>query len=126
MATLAEITGQDAGNTNGISFLPTLLGDNSQQKEHAYIYWEYPEKGGQVAIRMGNWKGVKLNIRKNTYAGSPWMIFDLENDRNETIDLAAQHPELTKRFDEIVQKEHQPSHIKEWEIIAPKLPQNNN
>lgn len=121
MATLAELTHQDPGNTNGLSFLSTLLGKNSQQKIHEYIYWEYPEKGGQIAIRMGKWKGVKIDVRKNTYAKSPWMIFDLENDRNETKDLAKQYPELAKRFDEIVQKEHQPAHIREWEFINPKF-----
>ncbi|PPL03145.1 arylsulfatase [Parapedobacter indicus] len=121
MATLAELTHQDPGNTNGLSFLPTLLGKDSQQKRHEYTYWEYPEKGGQIAVRMGKWKGVKINVRKSTYANTPWMIFDLESDRNETEDLANQHPDLVKRFDEIVQKEHQPAHIREWEFINPKF-----
>ncbi len=120
MATLAELTGQDAGDTDGISFLPTLLGNDKSQEKHAYIYWEYPEKGGQAAIRLGNWKGVKINIRKNGYNNSPWMLFDLGNDPGESKDIAAQHPELIKHFDEIVRKEHQPSHIREWEIIDPK------
>lgn len=121
MATLAELVGQDAGDTDGISFLPTLLGKTASQKEREYIYWEYPEKGGQVAIRMGDWKGVKIQIRKNGYAAAKWMIFNLKDDRSETKDLAKSHPELIKRFDEIVQKEHRPSHIKEWEIIEPKF-----
>lgn len=121
MATLADLTGQDAGKTDGISFLPTLLGKPGEQKMHEYIYWEYPEKGGQTAIRMGDWKGVKINIRKNGYENSPWMLFNLKDDRGETNNLAAKHPELIKRFNEIVKKEHQPSHIKEWEIIDPKF-----
>lgn len=121
MATLAELTHQDPGDTNGLSFLPTLLGKDSRQKRHEYTYWEYPEKGGQIAVRMGKWKGVKINVRKSTYANTPWMIFDLESDRNETEDLASQHPDLVKRFDEIVQKEHQPAHIREWEFINPKF-----
>jgi len=121
MATLAELTRQDPGDTNGLSFLPTLLGKDSQQKRHEYTYWEYPEKGGQIAVRMGKWKGVKINVRKSTYANTPWMIFDLESDRNETEDLASQHPDLVKRFDEIVQKEHQPAHVREWEFINPKF-----
>lgn len=121
MATLAELTGQDPGNTDGISFLPALLGNTEKQKKHEYIYWEFPEKGGQTAIRLGDWKGIKTQIRKNGYENSPWMLFNLKNDRNETKDLASQHPELIKRFDEIVKKEHQPAHIKEWEIIDPKF-----
>lgn len=123
MATLAELTRQDPGNTNGVSFLPTLLGNQADQKLHEYIYWEYPEKGGQIAIRMGKWKGVKLNVRKQGYDGAPWMIFDLEKDRNETTDLATEHPELISQFDAIVKTEHQPSHIREWEFIDPKFTQ---
>ncbi len=121
MATLAELTGQDAGNTDGISFLPTLLGDTPKQQKHEYIYWEYPEKGGQLAIRIGDWKGVKVQINKKGYKGAQWMLFNLKDDRNETRNLAAHHPEMLKRFDEIVKKEHQPSHIKEWEFIDPKF-----
>lgn len=121
MATLAELTGQDAGNTDGISFLPTLLGNTAAQKKHEYLYWEYPEKGGQVAVRMGDWKGVKIQVSKKGYKNTPWMLFNLKDNRNETINLADHHPELIKHFDEIVKKEHQPSHIKEWEFINPKF-----
>lgn len=126
MATLAELVGQSAGNTDGISFLPTLLGNNQSQKKHEYIYWEYPEKGGQVAIRMGDWKGVKTQVRKLGYKNTPWMIFNLKDDRSETKNLADKHPELIRRFDEIVHKEHRPSHIKEWEIIDPKFSAEKN
>lgn len=125
MATLAELTHQDAGNTDGLSFLPTLLGIDSKQKVHNYLYWEYPENGGQIAIRMGKWKGVKTAVRKKGYSHSSWMVFDLESDVSEKIDIANQHPDLVSRFDEIVQKEHQPSHIKEWEFINPKFEKMN-
>ena len=121
MATLADLTNQNPGNTDGISFLPTLLGNAVAQKEHAYIYWEYPEKGGQVAIRMGKWKGVKVDVRRQTYKNAPWMLFNLERDRNETYNLANDYPELIQKFNEIVKKEHQTAHINEWEIINPKF-----
>ena len=119
MATLAELTGQDAGNTDGISFLPTLLGDTLKQKRHEYIYWEYPEKGGQLAIRIGDWKGVKTEVRKSGYKSTPWQLFDLKDDWKETNNLAAKNPEMIKRLDEIVLKEHHRSHLKEWEFVNP-------
>ncbi|WP_230383864.1 arylsulfatase [Pedobacter endophyticus] len=122
MATFAEIAGVETNNTDGISLLPTLLGKNEKQQQREYIYWEYPEKGGQLAIRMGNWKGVRLNLWKDL--NNPWMIFNLKNDRNETEDLSSQHPELAKRFDEIVKKEHQVSHINEWEFLESKMKKN--
>lgn len=119
MATLAELTGQHAAHTDGISFLPELLGKKEQQQKHDYLYFEYPEKGGQLAIRMGDWKAVKLDLRKQP--DNKWMVFNLKTDPAETVDVAAQHPELIRQFDAIVKKEHQPAHIKEWEFISPKF-----
>jgi arylsulfatase A-like enzyme len=119
MATLAELTQQKLDKTDGISFLQELLGNKTKQKKHDFIYFEYPEKGGQVAIRMGDWKGVRLDVRKNPQA--PWQIFNLKKDINETTDVAAQQPEIVKQFEVIQKREHQTAHIKEWEFIAPKF-----
>lgn len=119
MATLAELTNQKFTDTDGISFLPELLGNNTKQKKHTFLYFEYPEKGGQVAIRMGDWKGVRTNVRKQPNAA--WQLFNLKTDRNETTNVAAQHPEIIKQLNTIQQKEHQCSHIKEWEFIDPKF-----
>lgn len=122
MATLADIAGYTKPiDTDGLSFLPTLLGQKTKQKQHAYLYWEYPEKGGQLAIRMGNWKGVKTEVRKNPKG--PWELYDLSKDESETTNVAAQHPELVRQFDEIVEREHVPSHLKEWEFVSPKFGQ---
>lgn len=118
-ATAAELTDQKAENTDGISFLPVLLG--KKQPQHEYLYFEYPEKNGQLAIRMGNWKAVKTELKKNP--ANPWMLFDLSIDRNETTNVAAQHPELLKQFDSIVAKEHQESHIKQWQFAAEAIKQ---
>lgn len=122
MATLSEITGVKAWDNDGISFLPTLLGNDNKQKKHDYLYFEFPEKGGQVAVRMGNWKGVKSNMKKNKNA--PWEIYNLKTDEKETTDVASQNPELAKKFEEILKKEHQLSHLREWEFIDPKFTEN--
>ncbi len=122
MATLADIAGYTKTiDTDGLSFLPTLLGQKTKQKKHAYLYWEYPEKGGQLAIRMGSWKAVKTEVRKNRKG--PWELYDLSKDESETTNVAAQHPELVRQFDEIVEREHVPSHLKEWEFVSPKFGQ---
>ncbi len=120
LATLTDLTHQHIPNkTDGISFLPELLGNSAAQTRHEYIYFEFPEKGGQVAIRLGDWKAVKTNVRKDP--NTPWQIFNLKTDRNETTDIAAQYPDLLKKFDAIQQKEHQHPHIREWEFIDPKF-----
>jgi arylsulfatase A-like enzyme len=119
MATLSEITGVKAWDNDGISFFSTLLGKETKQKKHDYLYFEFPEKGGQVAVRMGDWKGVKSNMRKNKQA--PWEIYNLLTDEKETTDVAGQHPDLAEKFEAILKKEHQSSHIKDWEFIDPKF-----
>lgn len=119
MATLAELTHQKVASNDGVSFLPELLGRKKEQKKHDFLYFEYPEKGGQVAIRIGDWKGVRIDVRKNPQAA--WQVFNLKTDRNETTDVAAQNPEIVKQFEIIQKREHQAAHIKEWEFIAPKF-----
>lgn len=119
MATLSQLTSTKAWANDGISFLPTLLNKSKQQKEHEFLYFEFPEKSGQVAILMGNWKGVKSNMKKNKKA--PWEIYNLPIDEKESNDVAAQHPELVKRFEEILQQQHLPAAIKEWEFVNPKF-----
>ncbi len=120
-ATIADITGQKPERLDGVSLLPTLLGNRKGQQKRDFLYWEYPEKGGQIAIRAGKWKAVKLDVQKKGYRNVPWMIFDLEKDVQESVDVASQHPDLIEYFDSIVKKEHQPAHIKEWEFITPKF-----
>ncbi len=33
--------------TDGVSFLPSILGHPDQQKQHDYLYWEFYEGGGE-------------------------------------------------------------------------------
>jgi arylsulfatase A len=119
MATLADITGTKAPANDGISLLPTLLGKDQQQQKRPYIYFEFPEKGGQVAIRMGDWKGVRTNIKQNVNA--PWQLYNLKADIGEKKNIAAQNPEIIKQFVAYAQKEHRCPHIKEWEFVDPKF-----
>lgn len=119
MATLAELTHQSVKETDGISFLPELMGKHNIQKEHSFLYFEYPENGGQLAIRMGNWKAVKRDVRM--HPENKWMLFDLLKDRNETTDLAVEHPDIIEAMNRIVLKEHRNAHIKEWEFVNPKF-----
>lgn len=118
MATLAELTkAQSAPDTDGLSFAPSLLG--KPQRQHEYLYFEYPENGGQLAVRMGRWKGVKRNLKKQVKA--PWELYDLSQDQAEQHDVASQQPMVLQQLDEVVKKAHRPSHIREWTLIDPKF-----
>lgn len=91
MPTLAEVVGVEAPKGDGISFLPTLLGNNGKQKQHDFLYFEYPEAGGSRAIRQGNWKLMITQIKKGTEKIS---LFDLSKDIQELNDVAEQNPEI--------------------------------
>ncbi|TRX59170.1 arylsulfatase [Fulvivirga sp. M361] len=98
--TLAGITSQPTPDyIDGISFLPTLLGQEGEQSEHEYLYWEFHEKGGRVAARADNWKAVKYDILRNP--GAPVELYDLSKDPGEQNDLSAFHPERVTAMEEI-------------------------
>ncbi len=61
--TILEIAGVHHNiSTDGISICPSIF-DKGTQKEHDFLFWVFPEYGGQVAIRMGNWKLVRQNLK---------------------------------------------------------------
>lgn len=107
LPTLAEITGaKTLSGSDGISFLPALLGKN-QKQQHDYLYWEFHEQGGKIAVRMGNWKAVKLNVDKNPQGATE--LYDLSTDIGETNNLAFSNPEIIKKMDELMKQAHTPS-----------------
>ena len=60
LTTLADLASFEiTSEQDGISFLPTLLEEENQQ-QHDYLYWEFPEYGGQLAVRfeITNWFGL--------------------------------------------------------------------
>lgn len=111
MPTIAEITGTDAPeNIDGISFAPTLLDRAKDQKTHGFLYWEFAAYGGQQAVRMGDWKGIRQNmlLRKNP---DPLKIelYDLKEDIGEARDVAADHPDIVAKIAEIMRAGRSPS-----------------
>lgn len=104
MPTFVDITGAPAPRfTDGISFLPALKGKGRQPK-HDYLYWEFHEGGGRQAVRMGKWKGIKLQVKKDPNA--PIALYDLEKDPAEKNDIAAQHPDIVRKIGEKINEAH--------------------
>jgi arylsulfatase len=105
MPTLCQIIGIAApGGSDGISYLPEVLNDNAHQKKHPYLYWEFPESGGQQAVRLGQWKGIRQNIKKGNLK---IQLFNLDDDIQETHDVADSHPDIVKQIEQIMRKEHE-------------------
>lgn len=116
--TFAEISGQPQTAPDGISILPELLA-NSDQKQHPYLYFEYPEKRGQIALRLGDWKGVKTDMKINPE--TPWQLYNLATDPEEQFDVSIQNLQIVKQIDSLQKIAHQHPHIRDWEFVDPKF-----
>jgi len=106
--TLCELAGIKAPEPlDGISYMPTLLGKEGQKK-HAYLYWEFIERGGIRALRFGKngqWKAVQLKMSNNPDA--PIALYNLEKDPHEDKDLSKLHPEMIQTVKKAFKKEHE-------------------
>lgn len=102
--TLCELAETDTpAGLDGISYLPELLGQ--PQEAHDDLYWEFFERGGRRAARMGMWKAVQYDVNKRG-PDAPVEIYDLEKDPGETNNLAKNHPDLVTRAKEIFEEAH--------------------
>lgn len=92
---------------DGISMLPTLLGRARQQNKHDGLYWEFHEQGKKQAVRMGNWKGVRLNVAKKP--DGPIELYDLADDIGEQNDVADRHPGIIAKIEKYMKSSRTPS-----------------
>lgn len=108
MPTLYELAGYDQNNANegsatdGISIVPTLLGQAAagrQQAQHDYLYWE---DRSSVAVRMSDWKAIRPR------PGKPFELYDLSTDIEERVNVADQHPEILDRMKNFASQAHTP------------------
>jgi arylsulfatase len=95
MATCVDLAGatypsRSAGESiqpmEGTSLRPAFRGETLQRTRP--LVWEHE---GNRAIRDGRWK---LVAKEN----KPWELYDLDADRSESHDLAAQHPDRVQRM----------------------------
>jgi arylsulfatase A-like enzyme len=112
MPTAAELAGADEpADTDGISLVPTLLGNEKAQKAHEFIYWEFNSNWSgfkQAALYDGRWKGIRQGA-----PDAPVALYDLQNDPDESDDVAAKHPEIAEKIGEYLQTARKPN--PDWE-----------
>lgn len=104
MPTFADLAGVEAPDNDGISFLPILQGRPSKQKEHKYLYWEFPGPSGLIAVRYGNWKGLLQNINEGC---TEFELYDLATDSVELHNIADKHPDIVKKMWKFVKESHE-------------------
>ena len=107
MPTFAELIGSsDEITTDGISMLPAWTG--GKQEQHPYLYWEFHELGGRQAVRMGDWKGIRLNVGNDR---TSFELYNLADDIHEERNVAAENPDITARINEIMDTARTPSEL---------------
>ena len=112
MAELANVADHCPQGIDGISFVPTLLGESEKQKQHDHLFWAFYERGGARAIRAGNWKAVQQPYH------TPVRLYNLESDIGEQNDIAASHPETVAKLSKLMDDAYAPSD--KWRYPKPK------
>jgi arylsulfatase A-like enzyme len=96
LPTAAELVGAEIPeNIDGISYLPSLLG-KGEQKKHDYLYWEFHEKNGRLAIRQGDWKLIRYDVFSPEKTSTE--LYNLVDDPGEENNVAEANPEITAKL----------------------------
>jgi arylsulfatase A len=93
LPTLTQIAGVQSITPEGLdgrSMARALRGES--QPVHDFMYWEFHERGFQQAVRMGNWKAVRLK------KDAPLELYDLATDPTEQRDVATANPEVVAKI----------------------------
>ena len=104
LPTVVEIAGGiPPSGLDGISFVPTLLGQVDEQEKHDFLYWEFRAYGGQQTVRMGDWKVVRTGMNKGNMRLE---LYNLSQDIGESNNIADAHPEIIRRAEQVMREQH--------------------
>ncbi len=114
MPTFAELAQTSSPYTEGVSFLPTLLGNPNKQQQHESLYWEFkfPRADGSIAgqaVRIGDFKTICYH--KNTEQVCE--LYNLSKDIREENNLAERYPFQIESAKNVMKQRSQ-AVIPEW------------
>jgi arylsulfatase A-like enzyme len=85
-------------NVDGISVLPTLLGQ-TQTNRHESFYWKLQSRDAVQAARVGDWAAVQPK------AGATPELYNLKSDPGETNNVADKNPDVIKKFERLLKNQ---------------------
>jgi choline-sulfatase len=92
---------------DGVSLAAALEG-KSAAPTGRFLYRELTEKQWQ-AVTDGRWKAIRRAASsKQPETAKPTELFDLAADPSETTDVAAAHPDVVRRLEALMDREHVP------------------
>ena len=105
LPTLCELAGSTPQDkTDGLSYLPTLMGKRDKQARHEWLYWEFlfmPNMKKKDAKPTGRQAvlNTKLGFKAVRFGRhSPVELYRFEEDTSEINDVAAQYPEIAQKM----------------------------
>lgn len=114
-ATLADMAGTSMEeSTDGISMVDALTGQSEQQEAHDYLFWDFSGYGGQLAVRMGQWKGIKKGLKQNPDA--PLELYNLEEDIAEQNNVVDSYPGIAEQIERIMLEARTVPEIEEFQF----------
>ncbi len=117
MATCLEVAGADypgdykgrkTNDLDGKSLLPIFENDKEIHKDG--LFWEHQ---GNRGARVGKWKIVSSFID-----GGEWELFNMEEDRTETVNLATSHPDIVRRLEKSYSDWAKRTNVEPWEELS--------
>ncbi|MBI3864435.1 MAG: sulfatase-like hydrolase/transferase [Planctomycetia bacterium] len=95
LPTAAEIAGaKPPADLDGQSLVPALL--LKAPPVSRTLYWEFHEGGFKQAVRLGDWKAIRLR------PGTPLELYDVVRDPSEKTNVATAHPDVVTRIEEFL------------------------
>jgi arylsulfatase A-like enzyme len=96
MPTIATLVGYEPGAETGwdgrSNWKELDSGGEINEERSLYWLWGMGRNNERAALRHGDWKIVRMG------ADADWELFNLEDDPNETTDLAEKNPEKLKEL----------------------------
>lgn len=113
LPTLLDLIGRAdlvPADVDGISIANTLRSD--RQAPRSFLYREFSGYGGQQAVWLGKWKGIRTNMsRKNNQDPLRIQLYDLANDASESANVAADNPRVVAQIRQLMADQHTPSEL---------------